>query len=75
MQFRVANIAAHQQNARPFQIAGGSAAIRHHGIKRRDPRAHSGQGVTEVGAQEASAACHQNPFSLPIGWRYHAQRS
>jgi NAD(P)-dependent dehydrogenase (short-subunit alcohol dehydrogenase family) len=72
MQFRVADIAAHQQNAGPFQIAGGSAAIGHHGVQRRDTRPHVGQGVTEVGAKKARPPGHQNPFPVPISWRYHA---
>ena len=75
MQFRVADIAPHQQNPSPFQIAGRSAAIWHHGIERRDPRPHAGQGVAEVGAKKARPPGHQNPFPVPISWRYHAQRS
>ena len=75
MQFRVADIPAHQQNTRPFQIARGSPTIGHHGIERGDARPHAGQGVAEIGPQEARPPGHQNPFSLPIGWRYHAHLS
>jgi len=67
VQLRIAQVAAHEEDARAFEVGGVRAAIGHHGVECRDACAEAHQRVAQPGAEEACAAGDQHALAAPIG--------